>query len=452
MRLALRAALASLALLRAGEAALAKLRIGMFWQTALPWFQRDPITGQYYAGFLIDFYKEMGYVGNFEIEFVPIKDGDFLSNFTAVSQRLLREGTIDVAWSSDVNQPPGFSYTSAMFRSEQGVITRRTRAQRSTWQVFAPFKTELWASIVVSMLLGALLLSALSKTYSDQNWKETAFGFPSYFYHTWAALLGGDEYDLYHVPPLGRLYRLGLLFFVLVSTATYTANLAAFLTRPQFEVHGPKTMGELAKSTVCVRWPQFVREPSYFGKLVIPPADMSPTDRGTWAREKLFAGECDAIVDSKASLKPESLQFCNELHLNQELGFLYSSVYNVLAESRAALALQISEAVLRTRTLPKYYNMVAQNMRYGASCPNLQVAEDTAQISVKQMGPVFSLFGWCCVLSLAITGCQRLCNNGKALAVARAEVKNEGLDGKLNVVLDELSSLKMALQPKQVVI
>ena len=33
--------------------------------------------------------------------------------------------------------------------------------------------------------------------------------------HALAALLGGDEYDLYHAPPLGRLYRVGLLFLVL---------------------------------------------------------------------------------------------------------------------------------------------------------------------------------------------------------------------------------------------
>ena len=34
--------------------------------------------------------------------------------------------------------------------------------------------------------------------------------------------------------------RVALLFMVLITTATYTANLVAFLTEPAWKVHGPK--------------------------------------------------------------------------------------------------------------------------------------------------------------------------------------------------------------------
>ena len=42
-----------------------------------------------------------------------------------------------------------------------------------------------------------------------------------------------------------RLHRLGLLFLALVTTASYTANLAAFLTNPRHVVRGPKNLDDM---------------------------------------------------------------------------------------------------------------------------------------------------------------------------------------------------------------
>lgn len=57
-------------------------------------------------------------------------------------------------------------------------------------------------------------------------------------YHTFAAYLQGDDYEWVSGPE--RLLRLGLLFLVLISISTYTANLAAFFTAPNVVIHGPK--------------------------------------------------------------------------------------------------------------------------------------------------------------------------------------------------------------------
>ena len=45
-----------------------------------------------------------------------------------------------------------------------------------------------------------------------------------------------------------RVARLGMLLFVLVFGATYTANLAAFFTKPNFRLIGPTTAEALAAS------------------------------------------------------------------------------------------------------------------------------------------------------------------------------------------------------------
>ena len=44
-----------------------------------------------------------------------------------------------------------------------------------------------------------------------------------------------------------KILRTGLLFLVLIVQATYTANLAAFLSAPSIEIHGPATMDGLAQ-------------------------------------------------------------------------------------------------------------------------------------------------------------------------------------------------------------
>ena len=115
---------------------------------------------------------------------------------------------------------------------------------------------------------------------------------PSHLYHAYAALLGGDEYDLYHDPPLGRIYRLGLLFLVLVIQNTYTANLAAFLTASPVRVLGPKTMQQLKSAKVCLRWDTMYNSvvESFVGEVVVPDPKVVPYEiaaRDAWGREQI---------------------------------------------------------------------------------------------------------------------------------------------------------------------
>eukprot|EP00959_Pyramimonas_sp_CCMP1952_P100855 2109841-Pyramimonas_sp.AAC.1 len=45
--------------------------------------------------------------------------------------------------------------------------------------------------------------------------------------------------------------RAGSLLLALVVVASYTANLAAFFTKPSFTIHGPSNMERLLSATVC---------------------------------------------------------------------------------------------------------------------------------------------------------------------------------------------------------
>jgi hypothetical protein len=110
--------------------------------------------------------------------------------------------------------------------------------------------------LIGSIFVGAVVMCLLQHVHSaDSSPAGSVAKLPGYMYHTFAALLGGDEYDLYHSPIFGRIYRLGLLFLVLITSATYTANLAAYLTKKPYRIEGPRSLEDLKKwpKPVCYR-------------------------------------------------------------------------------------------------------------------------------------------------------------------------------------------------------
>mmetsp|Transcript_19031 Transcript_19031/g.47638 ORF Transcript_19031/g.47638 Transcript_19031/m.47638 type:complete len:591 (+) Transcript_19031:147-1919(+) len=371
-----------------------RFRVGLPGATLPPWIYRHGQDGYgatdtagYYAGFLFDFYNELARLGDFEIAYIAITDPAYLSDFGGVAKRLLGENAIDLTWDPAQSQTPGFVYTQPMFWSGDRVLTRKSKADTGIMQVFAPFDSLLWAGIVVGVLFSTLVMVVLSGVHTGVSFscggrrktRETAVavggsvvgavqtqqppagdppapGSPdeeveqgetsrsllvkvlTFFYHTVAALLGGDEYDLYHVPVYGRVHRVGLLFFVMVVSATYTANLAAFLTKQSVTIHGPQTAVALQSAKVCFRWDQY-NSPDmlvYVGSMVLPPAAMEQEKRGAWGREKLEKGECDAIVEPLPFAQKEALQFCGSMHLNPDLQFGHRPVVSLMRDDTQA--------------------------------------------------------------------------------------------------------------------
>ena len=75
--------------------------------------------------------------------------------------------------------------------------------------------------------------------------------------------LGGEEREAVTWPE--RVLRVAFLFFVLLNTSTYTANLAAFFTKSGVTLHGPKDMQELSRARACGVWDE---DTKYFGPYV----------------------------------------------------------------------------------------------------------------------------------------------------------------------------------------
>ena len=186
-------------------AARRKLKVGMIPFTYPPWVQlKDPSPGamarndsDFIGGFFTEFYREMGAVGNFEIEFVPITDPRYFLDFANVTKKALDDGVIDLAFDTTRSLSPGYLTTTPILTFHVRALLKKTKTQASGWQVFAPFSHGLWAMFGASIAYGAIVMFLLRKLESGASVAQAARALPSYLYHTASALLGGDEYDLY---------------------------------------------------------------------------------------------------------------------------------------------------------------------------------------------------------------------------------------------------------------
>ena len=111
-----------------------------------------------------------------------------------------------------------------------------------------------------------------------------------------------------------KILRTGLLFFVLIVQATYTANLAAVLSAPSVMIHGPSTMDGLAESVVCSLHPDFSLPAELYGGSVAMASlqelpniqgSIDITGRKNWVKNKLDTGGCDIWMHDVAVLRNE---------------------------------------------------------------------------------------------------------------------------------------------------
>ena len=438
-------------------AAKSKLRVGMLGSTLPPWASRDASTGEYTGGFHTEFYKELGRVGDFDIEFVPFPP-DFINDFTGTVTRMLAADEIDLGWDSPGGSmlAPGFLYTPAMLNLEHVVLTKRTVRPVSLNSVFDPFTFELWMMILGTIVFGALVMTLITAVAGSESVSEAAARFPGFVYHTFAALLGGEEYDLYHCPLWGRIYRLGLLWLVLITSATYTANLAAYLTKQDYKIYGPKTLEELKRwqKPICYRWPQFAdMVKGYVGELLLPDSGMDMLARFPWARDNLQNGTCDAILDININAKSESLQHCRTMHLSTNMAFLNNHNLNLMRANDTELHFKVSNSIIDVRLSPAYPRILKDTIGFGISCEETLAAAnegfdsaDLTKITVERMAGTFVIFAVLCVLALAITLTQRLAIGKPLLEEMREEVQNEKLDAKLDKVLSKLNFVLSSMQ------
>lgn len=372
------------------------LRVGIPQFTFLPWTEFDSLTGNLVGGFLLEFYNLLGsaciknkFLSCYHIEFVFINDiRYFQGEMSIVNHEYLSNNITDLTWGYDSMLTTEYSdliITQPMVSSWYVGLIDKTTLSTNMFQIFSPFTTDLWYVIICSAFFGALVLYCLTSISSDRRMEISSYF--TYLYHTSATLLGGDEYDLYNIPPIGRLYRLGILFVVLVTSATYTANLAAFLSIPNYKYNGPQSMSDLQNSIACVPFPdspgKYIIQ-KYVKKNIFPPSTLNILSHQSWSLDALHNKECDVIIDLDLTLITQSLNNCGNTYLATNIQFSQIPVFNIMRKSDFDLERNISYSILTILQQPEYRNILENTIGVGKSCDTSNLS-GTQPIGIQQM-------------------------------------------------------------------
>eukprot|EP01063_Lacrimia_lanifica_P028139 TRINITY_DN4062_c0_g1_i5.p1 TRINITY_DN4062_c0_g1~~TRINITY_DN4062_c0_g1_i5.p1 ORF type:complete len:563 (+),score=131.75 TRINITY_DN4062_c0_g1_i5:652-2340(+) len=443
------AALALLATGTAGSPGL--LRVPMPVITIAPWVMVEVVDGvpTWYAGFMVDFWKELGYAANLTIEFVPVgRDPAFFVDFSTAMHNLARGDTVDLSW--DVFPPEikeGFAYTAAVFHVEEAIILRRERVASEKWAILEPFHAELWYFFGIAIFAGGAALLVITSVHAGNQCTPAAAlsRYPTYVYHTAIALFGGDDFDEYHLPTGGRVFRFGLLFLATMFSATYTANLAAFLVRPKYRVHGPRTFEELKGAKACI-WDTTLRLQEYAGSFIAADETLPVHLRIEWAMEQLKAGACEAAIVSRPDAHLGVLDNCETLVLADSF-FNPKPLMAIIREDRRDLTVRVNNGILSVTRSPAYAGIVARYMRYTEQCVDSS-PDQLSEISVTHMAVPFIVFAVCGVLALLVTAVQhaRRASPREGAVQTKEEQQNEVLGKALGAQLTALATKVEALE------
>jgi hypothetical protein len=252
-----------------------------------------------YTGYLVDTIKILSDYMGFALEFVSLAGWD-----PAKVIDLLLDGKLDTTLVEESTVEAGYSlpplsnelvYSSPLHISVYSGLANRSSAEPSRWALFDPFTLDMWIAIIVTVFTAAacLVIIDMIRPVNFAGERNRAFTkgrlreFCTASYHSWAAMLDGDDYVSRHltqhlpltcvsgrVSPTSafhpfphtprswcqewismptRILRLALLLVVVIFLATYTANLASFFTRQSVRVSGPSSLQEFVESPAALK-------------------------------------------------------------------------------------------------------------------------------------------------------------------------------------------------------
>lgn len=306
-----------------------------------------------------------------------------------------------------------------LYISQTGVVYK-SKAPRDQFVWLEPFEPELWAAIVGLLFASAVLLVAFDRArpefqeeYEGEEQPPSFGQFCTGVYHTWAMFLGGEDYEWISWP--SRIFRLGMLLFVVVVMAVYTGNMTNFFIKSSYVVHGPSSMSELKSSTACVLAPGLLGSVVPYVKAAISPSAMlsDPTwtmdMRIKFCADKLRSGEADVWMDYPQNSYRYLLEHCSEFQEVTAItgsGMFMAFAIKSSVPDAYALSLNISSALAFLQSQPAWNEIFDQEFALGQSCPENEVG-DLDPVTLDSMAGLFLVYGVIVVLALGSAGYAR---------------------------------------------
>ncbi|XP_066256016.1 ionotropic receptor 25a [Euwallacea similis] len=416
---------------------------------ALPWSykEQNAETGEYFwTGYCVDFVKKLAEVMNFAYEFVEPAVGTFGEKVNGTWNGVVGDlavGDIDMAvtaiiMTADKEEVIDFV---APYYEQTGItiVMRKPVRKTSLFKFMTVLKLEVWLSIVAALIVTGFMIWFLDKysPYSARNNKK-AYPYPCREFTLkesfWFALTSFTPQGGGEAPKAlsGRTLVAAYWLFVVLMLATFTANLAAFLTveRMQAPVQSLEQLArqsrinytvvrdsethkyfinmKFAEDTLYRMWKELTLNAStddtryrvwdypireQYGHILLAINDSNPVDNATEGfritDEHLDADF--AFIHDSSEIRYEISKNCNLT----EVGEVFAEKpYAVAVQQGSHLQDDLSKVILDLqknrffeRLQSKYWNNSAKD-----DCPS---TDDNEGITLESLGGVFiaTLFG-----------------------------------------------------------
>ncbi|XP_066148112.1 ionotropic receptor 25a [Euwallacea fornicatus] len=416
---------------------------------ALPWSYKEQNveTGEYFwTGYCVDFVKKLAEVMNFAYEFVEPAVGTFGEKVNGTWNGVVGDlavGDIDMAvtaiiMTADKEEVIDFV---APYYEQTGItiVMRKPVRKTSLFKFMTVLKLEVWLSIVAALILTGFMIWFLDKysPYSARNNKK-AYPYPCRDFTLkesfWFALTSFTPQGGGEAPKAlsGRTLVAAYWLFVVLMLATFTANLAAFLTveRMQAPVQSLEQLArqsrinytvvrdsdthkyfinmKFAEDTLYRMWKELTLNAStddtryrvwdypireQYGHILLAINDSNPVDNATEGfritNEHLDADF--AFIHDSSEIRYEISKNCNLT----EVGEVFAEKpYAVAVQQGSHLQDDLSKVILdlqKNRFFERLQSKYWNNTVKGA-CPS---TDDNEGITLESLGGVFiaTLFG-----------------------------------------------------------
>lgn len=313
-------------------------------------------------------------------------------------------------------------FTSSIKETTYSGLVDRRRTPPSLFTLFDPLQPGLWGVIVASILLTAVVMVLVDaifpvramSTSARSCLREHGAALLRTTYHAWAAMLGGEDHEWPTAP--ARILRLGLLFTVLIVNATYTANLAAFFTRPTFVLGGPTTLSELSSATACtvVEQPAAAFVTPHVGAVITPPPTF-PLDleqRMAWCHSELRRGTANILLFDRPVLLSYLLSHGGKGHCDTLADASWVSVVPdiwvfAVRGVDADFGARVSAALATVKNTPEFVGLQRDFFHFGRVCSDSSVG-GTERVGLESMAGLFVIAAALMAIAIATAIMQRL--------------------------------------------
>lgn len=239
------------------------------------------------------------------------------------------------------------------------------------------------------------------------TWTELLFErLPQAIYHSFAAMLNGEEYEWLTWP--GRVLRISLLIAVITIGSAYTANLAACFTSSNVVVHGPKDMKDLKAAHVCVESPAWFPYARPFARSLVSAVGATAEARMDWCYKELINDRVDAVIHTREVLRVTSFHHCATVILAPSIKFIpmFVPIFTSKNARGQAFTKNLTCTLAQLQITPLFQMLQQHYLREDHECPPHQ-SEEVQPITFSSMSGVFiicSVVAVCAMLSALYIG------------------------------------------------